>query len=48
MMFFLLAVEILADLIQNGTYSEADVEKVRGDILREMQVSLMLFSGASP
>jgi processing peptidase subunit beta len=31
------AVEILADLIQNGTYSEADIDKVRGDILREMQ-----------
>lgn len=32
-----LAVEILADIIQNSTLGEAEIERERGVILREMQ-----------
>lgn len=34
---FQLAVEILADIIQNSTLGEAEIERERGVILREMQ-----------
>ena len=33
------AVDILADIIQNSTLGEAEIERERGVILREMQVS---------
>lgn len=33
----LAAVEILADIIQNSTLGEAEIERERGVILREMQ-----------
>ena len=33
-----LAVDILADIIQNATLGEAEIERERGVILREMQV----------
>ena len=32
-----IAVEILADIIQNSTLGEAEIERERGVILREMQ-----------
>lgn len=32
------AVEILADIIQNSTLGEQEIERERGVILREMQV----------
>jgi len=31
------AVEILADIIQNSTYSDAEIEKEKGNIMRELQ-----------
>lgn len=34
---FQIAVEILADIIQNSTLGEAEIERERGVILREMQ-----------
>lgn len=37
MHYFHLAVEILADIIQNSTLGEAEIERERGVILREMQ-----------
>lgn len=36
-LYFQLAVEILADIIQNSTLGEAEIERERGVILREMQ-----------
>lgn len=35
--FYFTAVEILADIIQNSTLGEAEIERERGVILREMQ-----------
>ncbi|MEQ2212361.1 hypothetical protein XENOCAPTIV_029737 [Xenoophorus captivus] len=35
--FLYLAVEVLADIIQNSTLGEAEIERERGVILREMQ-----------
>ena len=37
LVWFQLAVEILADIIQNSTLGEAEIERERGVILREMQ-----------
>ena len=36
-----LATNILADIIQNSTFGEAEIERERGVILREMQVKLI-------
>jgi len=35
--FLVLAVEILSDIIQNSTLGEAEIERERGVILREME-----------
>lgn len=36
--FFNTAVDILADITQNSVFGEAEIERERGVILREMQV----------
>lgn len=39
------AVEILADITQNSRLGKDEIERERGVILREMQVSVCLISG---
>ena len=39
-----LAVDILADIIQNSKLGEPEIERERGVILREMQVSFTRYS----
>jgi len=41
------AVEILADITQNSRLGKDEIERERGVILREMQVSVCLVSGVS-
>ncbi len=38
------AVEVLSDITQNSTLGEQEIERERGVILREMQVSLVTWS----
>lgn len=40
---FFTAVDILADITQNSVFGEAEIERERGVILREMQVHQHLF-----
>ncbi len=41
------AVEVLSDIIQNSTLGEQEIERERGVILREMQVSVWSSIGGS-